>query len=150
MTPHQIALVQRSHAALRPIATEAAALFYANLFRHDPALRGLFRDADLVAQGERLMTMIGQAVALLDRPATLLPVLRTLGARHGGYGVRSSHYATVGGALLETLAQGLGDAWNEELKDAWATVYGVIATTMQEGAATAAPRPAESTPALAG
>ena len=149
MTPHQIALVQQSHAALRPIAAQAAALFYANLFRHDPALRALFRDSDLAAQGERLMTMIGQAVALLDRPATLLPVLRTLGARHGGYGVRSSHYATVGGALLETLAQGLGDAWNEELKDAWAAVYVVIATTMQEGAAAASPaRPAEA-PALA-
>lgn len=135
MTPQHVALVRHSHAALAPIAAEAAALFYANLFRHDPSLRALFRDADLEAQGARLMTMIGQAVALLDRPATLLPVLRTLGARHGGYGVQPSHYATVGTALLETLEQGLGGTWNDALRDAWGTVYGLIATTMQEGAA---------------
>lgn len=144
MTPRHVTLVRQSHAALGPIATQAAALFYANLFRRDPSLRALFRDADLAAQGARLMAMIGQAIGMLDRPATLLPVLRSLGARHGGYGVRTSHYATVGAALLETLEQGLGDAWNDALREAWTAVYGVIATTMQEGAAGRVVAPAGS------
>lgn len=133
MNPHHVALVRRSFAAVEPIAGPAAALFYEHLFRADPSLRQLFK-GDMTEQGSRLMTMIGGALALLDRPASLLPVLRQLGARHGGYGVRASHYDTVGAALLQTLADGLGDAFDDETRAAWVELYGVIARTMQEGA----------------
>ena len=85
-------------------------------------------------QGERLMTMIGSALDLLDRPATLLPVLRQLGARHGGYGVKESHYATVGGALIRTLEQGLGVAFTDDVRQAWVDLYGVISRTMIDAA----------------
>ncbi|MFO1250474.1 MAG: globin domain-containing protein [Inhella sp.] len=71
-----------------------------------------FFKSDLGDQGQRLLAMLGQAVALLDRPERLLPVLRQLGARHQGYGVQASHYTTVGQALLDTLAAGLGPAFN--------------------------------------
>jgi nitric oxide dioxygenase len=39
--------------------------------------------------------------------------------------------------LLWTLEQGLGPAFTPEVKDAWATVYGVLSGTMVEGALTA-------------
>jgi hemoglobin-like flavoprotein len=78
------------------------------------------------------MTMIGSAVGLLDKPEVLLPVLRNLGARHGGYGVQDAHYATVGGALLLTLEQGLGEAFTSEVREAWTAMYGVVSSTMIE------------------
>lgn len=137
MNPQHIVLVRRSFAAVEPIAGAAAALFYEHLFRADPSLRGLFK-GDMTEQGSRLMTMIGGALTLLDRPNSLLPVLRQLGARHGGYGVRASHYDTVGAALLQTLADGLGEAFDDETRAAWVELYGVIARTMQEGAMVAA------------
>lgn len=133
MTPSQVALVRSSFSQLAPIAPQAAALFYANLFEADPSLRKLFK-GDMAQQGERLMTMIGSAVRMLDRPDALLPVLRSLGGRHGGYGVMPAHYDTVGAALLKTLEQGLQDAWTPELAAAWSCVYGVIRDTMLEGA----------------
>jgi hemoglobin-like flavoprotein len=80
------------------------------------------------------MGMIGSALQLLDRPAALLPVLRSLGARHAGYQVRPQHYDTVGAALLLTLEQGLGSAFTPEARAAWTELYGVIARTMIEGA----------------
>jgi len=40
----------------------------------------------------------------------------------------------VGAALLWTLEKGLGDAFTPETKEAWATVYGLIAATMQQAA----------------
>lgn len=129
MQDHQVQLVRSSFALVQPIAATAAALFYQHLFAADPSLRGLFR-GDMVQQGERLMSMIGSAVGLLDRPAVLLPVLRSLGARHGGYGVRDAHYATVGAALLLTLEQGLGDAFTPEVREAWAAMYGLVSRTM--------------------
>ena len=90
MTPDQIQRVRSSFALVLPIAEQAGALFYTNLFEADPSLRPLFK-GDMAAQGARLTQMIGSAVALLDKPQTLPPVLRMLGARHAGYGVEPAH-----------------------------------------------------------
>lgn len=129
MTPKQIELVQGSFAQVAPIADEAAALFYHNLFSADPSLKPLFK-GDMQAQGKKLMQMIGVAVGKLNELDVLVPVLECLGERHLEYGVEDSHYATVGGALLKTLGQGLGDAFTEEVEQAWTTAYGVMANTM--------------------
>lgn len=133
MTPQQIHHVRTSFALVAPIADQAAALFYANLFEADPSLRPMFK-SDLGHQGERLMAMIGAAVGLLDQPQRLMPVLHALGARHAGYGVREPHYATVGQALIKTLSQGLGDAFTPEVAEAWAAMYGVVSREMQRAA----------------
>jgi hemoglobin-like flavoprotein len=95
----------------------------------DPELRALFK-GDMLQQGERLMSMIGTAVQLLDQPQTLLPALRGLGKRHGGYGVRDSHYATVGGALLATLDAGLGAEFTPEVREAWTAMYAIVSREM--------------------
>ena len=138
MDVQQISLVLSSFALVQPIASDAAALFYDNLFRADPSLRPLF-EGDMTHQGQRLMGMIGSALQLLDRPAALLPVLRSLGAQHAGYRVREEHYDTVGSALILTLEQGLGAAFTPEARAAWIELYGVIAGTMREGAREPAP-----------
>ncbi len=130
----QITLVRRSFALVEPISGQAAALFYGHLFDADPGLRHLFR-GDMQAQGHKLMQMIGAAVALLDQPERLLPVLRQLGTRHGGYGVQAAHYETVGAALIKTLAQGLGPAFNAETRAAWLAVYALVSGTMQSACA---------------
>ena len=133
MNQQQIHLVRSTFALVQPIAGDAAALFYDNLFRADPGLRDLFK-SDMTHQGQRLMGMIGSALQLLDRPAALMPVLRSLGARHAGYQVRPEHYDTVGSALILTLEQGLGSAFTAEARAAWVELYGLIARTMLEGA----------------
>jgi hemoglobin-like flavoprotein len=72
-------------------------------------------------------------------------VVRQLGARHVGYGVRDEHYATVGTALLWTLEKGLAEEFTPEVRDAWAAAYGLLADVMQMGAADAAgARPSSS------
>ena len=132
MQRQHIDLVRSSFALVQPIASQAAAIFYDKLFEADPSLRALFR-GNMAHQGERLMSMIGSALGMLDRPAELLPVLRTLGARHHGYGVEERHYAVVGDALLKTLEQGLGAAFTVEVREAWVELYCVISGTMMEG-----------------
>ncbi|HUJ97068.1 MAG TPA: globin family protein [Stellaceae bacterium] len=130
MTPEQKQLVRASFAKLAPIADDAAALFYQRLFTLDPKLKALFTH-DMKEQGRKLMTMIGTAVAQLDKVEALLPVLRELGKRHVGYGVRDSDYDTVAIALLWTLEQGLGADFTPALKDAWTACYGVLAGEMK-------------------
>jgi hemoglobin-like flavoprotein len=130
VTPEQKQLVRASFAKLAPIADDAAALFYQRLFTLDPKLRALFTH-DMKEQGRKLMTMIGTAVAQLDKVEALVPVLRELGKRHVGYGVRDSDYDTVATALLWTLEQGLGADFTPVLKDAWTACYGVLAGEMK-------------------
>ena len=138
MTPHQITLIRDSFEPLKPLAASVAQSFYAQLFAHDPALRALFRGGDMAEQGTRIMQMLSAAIDLLDRPASLNPVLLKLGQRHVSYGVVEAHYASVGAALLDTLAAGLGERFTPEVRTAWTTMYGHVAKTMLEGAATQA------------
>lgn len=129
MKTDTISLVQSSWAKVLPIAPQAAALFYQNLFTADPSLQALFK-GNMEEQGKKLMQMIGAAVGKLHDLDTLVPILQNLGQRHAGYGVQDSHYQTVGGALLKTLEQGLGDGFTADVKSAWTEVYTIISSTM--------------------
>lgn len=122
MTPEQAELVKSSWAKVVPIADKAAELFYGKLFELDPSLKPLFK-GNMVEQGKKLMKMINTAVNGLDRLDEIVPAVQQLGVRHISYGVKDEHYNTVGAALLWTLEAGLGDAFTDETKTAWATVY---------------------------
>ena len=137
MNAKQIALVQSSFTRVAPIAETAAELFYQRLFELDPSLRPMFR-GDMKDQGKKLMAMLGSVVGGLRHLDRLVPGVRALGARHVDYGVRDEHYDTVGAALLWTLDQGLGDAFTDEVCDAWTAAYTLLATTMKDAAAEAA------------
>lgn len=136
MNPNQISLVRDSFTLVEPIAPQAAALFYSHLFAADPLLRPMFR-GDMQVQGQRLMQMIAAAVTLLDHPGQLQAALHKLGQRHAGYGVRDEHYGTVGAALLRTLADGLGERFTPEVREAWVAMYTLVSRTMMDAAAEA-------------
>ncbi|HEY0522589.1 MAG TPA: globin family protein [Stellaceae bacterium] len=137
MTPRQIELVRRSFAAVLPIRTEAASLFYDRLFATAPSVRPLF-SGDMKVQGAKLMAAIAMVVDALDRLETVIEDVRELARRHVRYGVVESHYAVVGAALLWTLEQGLGkDAFTDEVKDAWAAAYAALSGAMIEASSAA-------------
>ena len=133
MNSEQINLVQSTFALVRPMGATASELFYNRLFALDPSLRPLFK-GDLAHQGRMLMAMLNSAVNGLTDLNALVPVVRQLGARHERYGVRETHYDTVGSALLWTLKQGLGEKFTPAAQEAWATAYELLASVMQMGA----------------
>jgi nitric oxide dioxygenase len=89
----------------------------------------------MAAQRKNLMQTMTVVVKGIDRLDALIPAVEALGRRHVGYGVREDHYATVGRALLDTLAIGLGDAFTPETRDAWSEAYGLLAGVMLAAAA---------------
>ena len=91
----------------------------------------------MAKQGDKLMTTLAIAVRGLTNLDSIVPVVQQLGARHVGYGVKEKDYDTVGAALLWTLGQGLGDDFTPDVEAAWAEVYGLLATTMKDAAASA-------------
>ncbi|MBV8168055.1 MAG: hemin receptor, partial [Alphaproteobacteria bacterium] len=75
MTPEQITLVKESFAKVKPIAPQAAALFYGRLFEIAPEVRPLFK-GDIEEQGRKLMQVIATAVGALDRLDTIVPTVQ--------------------------------------------------------------------------
>jgi hemoglobin-like flavoprotein len=127
-------LVRSTYAQVEQIADTAAELFYVRLFAIDPSVRPLFANTDMKNQGKKLMHMIGSAVRGLDRLDEVMPHVQAMGRRHLSYGVTREQYSTVGQALLWTLAQGLGTDFTPEVKEAWTTVYEVLAKTAIDAA----------------
>ena len=138
MTPRQIDLVQASFAKVAPIAEIAADLFYARLFELDPQLKPMFK-GDMKRQGMMLMSMLSTAVRGLKNPEALVPVVKGLGRRHVAYGVQDQHFTTVGQALIDTLAKGLGAEFTAETREAWLAAYSLLSTVMKSGMAEAMP-----------
>ena len=135
MTPRQIDLIRTSWSAVEPISDAAARLFYDRLFESDPAIKRLFANTDMQAQRGILMQTLTLLVSSLDDFELVVPVLEALGRVHAGYGVRERHYDTVEAALLWALDRGLGEAFDDETADAWATAYSAVASVMIEAAA---------------
>ena len=66
--------------------------------------------------------------------SAIAPFLADLGARHARYGVCGEHYPVVGAALLETMAEVAGAAWQPEFSTEWARAYQMVAQIMIDGA----------------
>ena len=129
MTPERIEIVQSTWQQVKPIADQAAELFYGRLFELDPSLKSLFK-GDMKEQGKKLMQTLNVAVTSLTKLDTIIPAIETLGRRHVGYGVPDESYATVGEALLWTLEKGLGDAFTDDAREAWTETYVTLSNVM--------------------
>lgn len=136
MEQKTVYLVQESFKKVLPIADTAVEIFYDKLFIIDPNLKQLFpKNEQLMhAQRNKLRDMLASAVNGLSNLDALIPILQGLGRRHIEYKVQKAHYDSVGLALLQALETGLGDEFTPEIKDAWAEVYGVMASVMTEAA----------------
>jgi hemoglobin-like flavoprotein len=135
MTPQQQALIRESWAQVAPIADAAATIFYDRLFELDPSLRGLFARTDMASQRRNLMQTLAVVVASISRLDTIVPAVEGLGRRHAAYGVEAGQFETVGQALLDTLAVGLGESFTAETREAWATAFETLSGVMKSAAA---------------
>jgi hemoglobin-like flavoprotein len=134
MTVTQVHAIRTSFAELARHEHVAALIFYRRLFELDPELRPLFT-SDIEEQSRKLLDMLGALIAMLERPLGLEIELKAMGARHAGYGVKDSHYATVGEALLDMLTETFAERFTPDLRGAWTALYGAVEATMKAGAA---------------
>ncbi|HEX2623468.1 MAG TPA: globin family protein [Phototrophicaceae bacterium] len=132
LTDKQKALVQTTFGMVTD-PDALAAKFYERLFETDPAVSALFK-GDMKEQGKKLMQTLKIVVGSLDNLAAIVPAVQELGKRHVTYGVTADHWDTVGGALLWTLGDSFGDAFTDEIKDAWAAAYELVAQTAMTAA----------------
>jgi hemoglobin-like flavoprotein len=130
MTTKQILLVKKTWKVFRGISPATVGdLFYSKLFTDNPALRKMF-PKDMQQQYQKLIDMLNTVVMRIEKLDGLNEDIAAMAQRHVQYGVRPAHYKLIGTALLWTLQKGLGSDWNEEVKNAWATCYKILADTM--------------------
>lgn len=125
----QIALVRESFRGIDQTPTPVHRQFYETLFRHDPKLRALFR-ADIESQGMSFMRTLRTILDNLERPETLGERYGELGVGHQAVGVHRRDFDVMEDALMETLANALGEAWDDEVEAAWRAAYREIAARM--------------------
>lgn len=136
MTSRQVELVQSSFKLVAPILETTTMMLYQRLFELDPSLRLMFR-GPREEQARKLGHVLTVLVKGLSRPEQILGAVEELGRRLANDCVWPEHYDTVGAALLWTLDAGLAEAFTAEVREAWASAYSFLATTMQEAAANA-------------
>ena len=134
MTPRQKQIIRETFPLIREIAIPVSLLFYGRLFDLDPSLRRLFK-IDLKEQSKKLVAMLDALVEGIDDWEKIVPVLRELGQRHVGYGVKEQHYDTVCSALVWAFGQALQPGFDEEVRTAWTAVIQAVNEQMKIGAA---------------
>ena len=130
MTNTQVRLVQQSWKIFQqmdPILIGST--FYSKLFAEHPQLKKLFPRA-MEAQSVKLVDMLTSIVTRLERPSVARTQIEAMGVRHRQYGVKPAHYQMVGEALLWTLQAAYGNAWHQDLQEAWEACYRDIAMLM--------------------
>jgi hemoglobin-like flavoprotein len=143
MTPEQIKIVRLTFAQAMNRKVEVGGIFYERLFVIAPDTKVLFK-GDIEEQSRKLMDTLAIAIGNLRDTPALVGMLEALAHRHVAYGVREEHYDKVGEALLWTLEKVFGVAFTGEVRNAWATLYGIVAETMRKAADTTQTRQARS------
>jgi hemoglobin-like flavoprotein len=133
LSDDQIDLLRNSMRLVQARRDLMAALFYENLFEIDPSLRRLFSD-DILVQTEKVLFAMGAVVAQIHNLDACREMTHDLALRHVDYGVRRQDYATVGAAVLHTLADVLEQNFTPELEEAWRLAYNRIAAAMTDAA----------------
>lgn len=133
MNPQTAALVRDSWAEITPIRKQVCADFYQRLFACHPELRPLFK-GDINRQTALFVTMLNTVISALDNPEPVVPLIKTVGARHADYGVGDADYHKFAAVLLDSFADALGERFTPEVRRAWTEVYAEVSATMRQGA----------------
>ena len=129
--------IRESFELVAPRADDLAARFYEVLFENHAGVKPLFENVETEDQQKKLIQSLVVIVKSLEEPEKLSRYLQDLGARHIEYNVTEEDYPAVAETLLLVLAEFAGDAWTDELEEAWAEALEAIAGLMLEGAAKA-------------
>ena len=124
-----IDIIKSTVPALRTHGVEITKTFYKNMFEQNPEIKSLF-NMNKQASGEQpkaLAMSILAAAQNIDNLPAIMPVVNKIGEVHCNSNVKPEHYPIIGKHLLEAIKEVLGDAATDEIIDAWAKTYGVLA-----------------------
>lgn len=129
-----IEVIKSTVPALKAHGLDITSTFYKNMFAQNPEVAPLF-DISKQKSGEQpkaLALTILAAAQNVDNLGAIMPVVNRIAIRHCDCGVKEEHYPIVGKHLLGAIKEVLGEAATDEIIDAWAKTYEVIANVFIE------------------
>ncbi|MBD8032903.1 MULTISPECIES: NO-inducible flavohemoprotein [Solibacillus] len=103
--------------------------FYSNLFKDNPQLLNIFNHTNQKKDRQQtaLANTVYAAAVHIDNLEAIVPAVVQIAHKHVSLGILPEHYPIVGKYLLAAIKEVLGDAATDDIIDAWAKAYGVIA-----------------------
>lgn len=129
LNPSTIEIIKSTVPVLEVHGTAITKRFYEMMFTSHPELLNIFNHANQ-RQGKQsgaLANAVYAAAANIDQLENIIPVVKQIGHKHRALGVKPEHYPIVGQHLLMAIKDVLGDAATDEIINAWAEAYGIIA-----------------------
>lgn len=129
LSQNSIDIVKSTAPILADRGVEITSVFYKNLFTAHPELLNMFNHVNQ-KQGRQqtaLANTVYAAALHIDNLGVLLPAVKQIAQKHRSLGIKAEHYPIVGEHLLAAIKEVLGDAATDEIIQAWAEAYGVIA-----------------------
>lgn len=124
-----IDIVKSTVPVLKENGLEITKTFYRIMFENNPEVKSMF-NMDKQESGEQpkalAMTVLA-AAQNIDNLEVLLPAVKKIGQVHVNKNVGPEHYPIVGKNLLLAIKEVLGDKATDEVINAWAEAYEVIA-----------------------
>lgn len=124
-----IDIIKSTVPVLQVHGTQITTVFYKNMFAAHPELLNIFNHANQ-ARGRQQTALANTVLAAaqnIDQLETIIPVVKQIAHKHRSLMVKAEHYPIVGEFLLKAIKEVLGDAATDEIIQAWADAYGVIA-----------------------
>ena len=137
LTPREISLIRASFQQLKGEkggVNPFGEAFYARVFDRMPEARDLFRE-DMAEQGMQFLSTLHVVVDHLEDIDRIDREISNLGRGHAAFGVRPEQYGPMGEALMDTMRDSLGTAFDEETETAWRKAYAAVSDRMIAAAA---------------
>ena len=129
LSQKSIDIVKSTAPVLADKGVDITTVFYKNLFTAHPELLNMFNHVNQ-KQGRQqtaLANTVYAAALHIDNLGVLLPAVKQIAQKHRSLGIKPEHYPIVGEHLLGAIKEVLGDAATEDIIQAWAEAYGIIA-----------------------
>ncbi|MFC4024159.1 NO-inducible flavohemoprotein [Oceanobacillus longus] len=122
-------IIKATVPVLKEHGTAITTRFYQLMFKDHPELKNIFNQVNQRKgdQPKALANTVYAAAVHIENLEAILPVVKQISEKHRSLNIKPEHYPIVGKYLLMGIKDVLGDAATDDIMNAWAKAYGVIA-----------------------
>lgn len=129
LSQETIAIIKSTVPVLAEHGEKITKRFYEMMLTDHPELLNIFNHANQKQgkQPKALANTVYAAAMHIDNLEAIIPVVKQIAHKHRSLNIKASHYPIVGKYLLLAIKDVLGDAATDDIINAWAEAYGIIA-----------------------